>query len=173
MRICILLLALLPLGLAAQTASPLISRIAFGSCAQQDKAQPILDTVLRHNLDVFIYLGDNIYGDSKDLNELRRKYNQIEVQAQPEYQRMKNAMPIYATWDDHDYGWNGPVAIFPSKKRRRNCSQSSSMSQPTRPAASTKAFTLLICSRGKAESCNLSCSTTAVFQDDLRIYRGN
>ncbi|MBK9017192.1 MAG: hypothetical protein IPM82_25775 [Saprospiraceae bacterium] len=35
-----------------------------------------------------MYLGDNIYGDSNDLNELRRKYNQLK--AKPEFQRMKS-----------------------------------------------------------------------------------
>ena len=53
-----------------QTPAPLISKIAFGSCAQQDKAQPILDSVIRHKPDVFVWLGDNIYGDTKDMQTL-------------------------------------------------------------------------------------------------------
>lgn len=101
MKISIFLLTVLPLGLAAQPTLPLISRIAFGSCAQQDKAQPILDTVLRHHPDVFVYLGDNIYGDTKDMKVLSDKY--AKLGAKPEFQRLKKGTRVLATWDDHDF----------------------------------------------------------------------
>ena len=41
-------------------------RLAFGSCAHQDKPQPILREVVRQDPDAFVYLGDNIYGDTDD-----------------------------------------------------------------------------------------------------------
>ena len=53
------------------------SKIAFGSCSNQNKPQPVLDTVVTQNPDLFIYLGDNIYGDTKDMNVLSQKYKKL------------------------------------------------------------------------------------------------
>ncbi|HLF10349.1 MAG TPA: alkaline phosphatase family protein, partial [Gammaproteobacteria bacterium] len=44
-----------------------LTRIAFGSCASQDKEQPIWETVLDARPELFIFLGDNIYGDTRDM----------------------------------------------------------------------------------------------------------
>ena len=38
-------------------------RIAFGSCCDQDKPQPIWDAIIETQPELFIFLGDNIYGD--------------------------------------------------------------------------------------------------------------
>ncbi|MBK8047178.1 MAG: alkaline phosphatase family protein [Anaerolineales bacterium] len=78
--------------------------IAFGSCAQQDLPQPIWDAVLASAPDLFIFLGDNIYGDTQDVAVLREKYALLGQQAG--YQRLKAQADILATWDDHDYGAN-------------------------------------------------------------------
>ena len=40
-----------------------LSRISFGSCAKQDKPQPIWDAVVAGRPELFIFLGDNIYGE--------------------------------------------------------------------------------------------------------------
>ena len=48
--------------------------IAIGSCSKQTKNQKILDTVLLYQPDLFIYLGDNIYGDTRDMSVLKKKY---------------------------------------------------------------------------------------------------
>lgn len=81
-----------------------LTRIAFGSCAEQDKPQPILETALRDRPDLFIYLGDNIYGDTDDMAQLRKAYS--ELASVKEFQRLRASTPILATWDDHDYGTN-------------------------------------------------------------------
>ena len=82
----------------------LISRIAFGSCGSQNKPQPILKQVIERKPDLFCYLGDNIYGDSRTLAVLRAKY--MKLAEKPEFQALRAAMPLIATWDDHDYGEN-------------------------------------------------------------------
>jgi alkaline phosphatase D len=51
--------------------------ITFGSCAQEYKAQPILGHIADVKPDYFIYLGDNIYGDTYDMNELKAKYKKL------------------------------------------------------------------------------------------------
>jgi alkaline phosphatase D len=50
-----------------------LTRIAFGSCARQDKPQPIWDAVIATKPDLFLLLGDNIYGDTQDMALLKKK----------------------------------------------------------------------------------------------------
>lgn len=82
----------------------LLQRICFGSCCHQDKPQPILRDVVAKKPDLFIYLGDNIYGDTLDMKVLRAKYEKLG--SKPEFQALRAAVPTIATWDDHDYGAN-------------------------------------------------------------------
>ena len=78
--------------------------VAFGSCASQDNPLSIFDVVVKHEPDLFIFLGDNIYGDTEDMDVLKAKYTQLENK--PSFQNLKNNVDIIATWDDHDYGKN-------------------------------------------------------------------
>lgn len=113
MRIAyVLTLFLADVALAADP--PPIRRIAFGSCASQEKPQPIWDAVLAAQPDLFLFLGDNIYGDSDNLEVLRRKYAQLA--AIPGYQNLRQACPVLATWDDHDLGADDAGADFPAKE---------------------------------------------------------
>lgn len=81
-----------------------VSKIAFGSCAVQDHPLPIFDIVVKHKPDLFVFLGDNIYADTKDEKVFLEKYGQLS--AQSSYQNLIKKMPVIATWDDHDYGGN-------------------------------------------------------------------
>jgi alkaline phosphatase D len=94
-----------------------LQRIAFGSCAHQDKDQPIWEAVLATNPDLFIFLGDNIYGDTRDMAMLRAKYAQLA--AKPGFQRLRATTPILAIWDDHDYGENDAGSEYPQKEESR------------------------------------------------------
>lgn len=94
------------------------TRIAFGSCAHQDKDQPVWDAVLRQNPDLFLFLGDNIYGDTRDMNLLRAKYDQLE--AKPGFQKLRDQVPILAVWDDHDFGENDAGAEYPFSRQSRD-----------------------------------------------------
>ena len=51
-----------------------LSRIAFGSCAKQSKEQPIWDAINAAKPDLFIFLGDNIYADTRDPKVMADKY---------------------------------------------------------------------------------------------------
>ncbi len=111
-------LALAPAATRAQTEPPL-TRIAFGSCAHQDQPQPIWDAVLRYRPDLFIFAGDNVYGDltpgaSNGLREAYAKAARIEG-----YQKLRAEVPVLATWDDHDYGQNDAGAGFPYKDQAK------------------------------------------------------
>jgi alkaline phosphatase D len=91
-----------------------ISRIAFGSCAHQDKPQPIWDVVLKAEPELFLLLGDNVYGDTLDMTVLRDKY--AKLAAQPGFVKLRETCPVLATWDDHDYGQNDAGAEYPMKR---------------------------------------------------------
>src|SRR5436190_6826143 len=97
--------ALAPAGLSAQGRPPL-SRIAFGSCADQAKPQPIWDAILAYRPDLFIFAGDNVYGDfnTADATNLKRAYALTEDIAG--YGRLRDSVVHLAIWDDHDYGVN-------------------------------------------------------------------
>src|SRR3954471_11204407 len=71
------------LGPAAAQQNPPVSRIAFGSCADEEKPQPLWDAVLAYHPDLFVFTGDNVYGDvhrgrdvaeGEVLAELRESY---------------------------------------------------------------------------------------------------
>jgi len=125
-RICFLVAALIGLSLIsplrAQEARPLTSansaeplrRIAFGSCAKQDKPQPIWNMVLATQPQLFIFLGDNIYGDTEDMALLKQKWDLLD--AQPGYRQLKRTCRVIGTWDDHDYGANDAGAEYPKKR---------------------------------------------------------
>lgn len=91
-----------------------VTRIAFGSCVRQDLPQPIWDTIADNDPELFIFLGDNIYGDTEDMNLLRAKYQMLADQ--PGYQKLKAKSKILGTWDDHDYGANDAGIEYPKKR---------------------------------------------------------
>jgi alkaline phosphatase D len=87
--------------------------IAFGSCNRQNLPQPMWSTITQNQPDLWIWGGDNIYGDSKDPAVLEAKYQkQLD---QPGYAEFRKQFPIIGTWDDHDYGWNDANGSFPIK----------------------------------------------------------
>jgi alkaline phosphatase D len=94
-----------------------LSRIAFGSCAEQSKPQPVWEHVLARRNDLFIFLGDNIYGDSRDMSVLAAKYAQLA--AIPGFARLRRTTPHVAMWDDHDYGENDAGKEYPRKDASR------------------------------------------------------
>jgi alkaline phosphatase D len=100
---------------AAQQEPPPLTRIAFGSCADQELPQPIWDAVLAYRPELFIFAGDNIYGDvnSPELAELKRAY--AAAASIEGYERVRREVPHLATWDDHDFGRNDGGADFPQK----------------------------------------------------------
>ena len=81
-----------------------VTTIAFGSCSNPNKEMNIFDTILTRNPDMFIYLGDNIYGDTENMRVLRKKYRTLKTD--PHYKKFAAVTPIIATWDDHDFGLN-------------------------------------------------------------------
>jgi alkaline phosphatase D len=99
------LLGILALGASASAQNDAtIQTIALGSCAKESRPQPIWESVLATDPDLFLFLGDNIYADTLDMQVMRDKYQKLaNIDG---FKKLKAAMPILATWDDHDYGLN-------------------------------------------------------------------
>ena len=92
--------------------------IAFGSCLDQRKAQPIWHSIEKMNPNAFIFLGDNVYGDhpSQNLEYLYAAYDQQKTK----FPIWLNNLKIYPIWDDHDYGVNDGGASFIGKRESQN-----------------------------------------------------
>lgn len=106
--------ALAPVSTAAQDRRP-PSRIAFGSCADQAQPQPIWDAVHAWRPDLFIFMGDNVYGDFKGADAAKLKSAYQAAGEIPGYTKLRETVPHLAVWDDHDYGKNDGGADFPYK----------------------------------------------------------
>lgn len=106
-----------PEGPALPGMDAAVTSIAFGSCNTAQREIPILATIAGESHDLFMYVGDNVYGDARaynaDLPELRENY--AALAARPEFRLLRSAVPMLATWDDHDYGMNDMGRDFPFK----------------------------------------------------------
>ena len=103
-------------SLPEEEAAP--SRILFGSCVQQDWPAPIWEAVRAREPDVFVLLGDNVYGDTLDMEVLRRKYGQLGEQ--PGFAALRSSCRLLAIWDDHDYGQDDAGAEYARKSESQN-----------------------------------------------------
>jgi alkaline phosphatase D len=89
-------------------------RIAFGSCARQDKPQPIWQVIAAAKPDLFAFLGDNLYADARDEKTLRQRY--AEFRAVESLQAFRRSTPHVAIWDDHDFGDDDEGGDYPLKR---------------------------------------------------------
>ncbi|MEM7363591.1 MAG: alkaline phosphatase D family protein [Pseudomonadota bacterium] len=93
---------------AAERSLPFV--IAFGSCNDQDREQPLWKPLTRMAPDLFVFLGDNVYADTDDEAEMRAVYarqNQV-----PGFKSFKQSVALEGIWDDHDFGVNDGGSTF-------------------------------------------------------------
>ncbi len=92
-----------------------LTRIAFGSCNHQSRSQHMWAQIAAQNPQMFLFIGDNNYGDQfwkgdAGLSTLRAAYQkQAET---PELVEFRANIPMMVTWDDHDFGFNDGGANF-------------------------------------------------------------
>ena len=81
-----------------------LTRIAFGSCNHQSRSQHMWAQIAAQNPQMFLFIGDNNYGDQgwngdAALSTLREAY---QTQAEtPELMEFRANIPMMITWDDH------------------------------------------------------------------------
>ncbi|CAB3990364.1 Hypothetical predicted protein [Paramuricea clavata] len=113
-----------------------VSRIAFGSCMNgmfneskwHQRPQPVWKHILQQQPDLWIWLGDAAYGDTRIVPFLwtpsplplmasyfrRQKHH-------PDYQEfLKSNTSIVGIWDDHDYGMNDGGKNFGNRLQTQN-----------------------------------------------------
>lgn len=113
--VMVLLVTVTSVATAGEPSADLVvSRIALGSCAKQDRPMPIWSAVSGFKPDVLLMLGDNIYGDTEDMSVLRSKYDLLA--ADRGFGAIRNTVPIVAVWDDHDYGVDDGGREYPMRK---------------------------------------------------------
>ena len=100
-------------------ADSVLTRIAFGSCMEETLPVPALRGVLATQPDLFLAMGDNLYGDDPAddpaLPILTQAYRDLATNA--DFAALNRTVPILATWDDHDFGANDAGAIYGGKTR--------------------------------------------------------
>lgn len=108
---------LTPQNLAPEQQNSPLSKIAIGSCNRQDAPQTMWSDILENQPELWIWLGDNIYGDSEDMAVIEKKYK-LQL-SHPEYQAFIDQVPIIGIWDDHDYGVNDGDKNYPKKEETK------------------------------------------------------
>ena len=79
-----------------------LERILFGSCNKDYKPQPLWKPICASKPDLWIWLGDNVYGSVDNLSEFAGKFENAKSKAG--YQELRKSCPIIGTWDDNDFG---------------------------------------------------------------------
>ncbi|XP_065061416.1 uncharacterized protein LOC135688479 isoform X2 [Rhopilema esculentum] len=105
-----------------------ISVIAFGSCSKHTHRQPLWKNILAQKPDLWIWLGDAVYADTRlmpfvwivaSLPEMQHRYKL--QKDHPEYQKfLRSNIPIIGVWDDHDYGSDFGNKYFKYKYRAQD-----------------------------------------------------
>jgi len=93
-------------------AQPALTEIAFGSCTNEEKPQPIWKSIAATKPQLFLYLGDNVYADSSAGTSLpvateasfQKAYDTLAKNQ--DFAKFRQTVPIIASWDDHDTGFN-------------------------------------------------------------------
>lgn len=97
--------------------SAALTKVAFGSCANQDQPEPLWKDIAAARPDLFLFLGDNVYASSPSQQPIAEQYKKLD--AIPEYLELRKSVPFMATWDDHDYGQRDGGADWSGKENAR------------------------------------------------------
>jgi alkaline phosphatase D len=125
LRFFLKLAVLLGLGACATKSKPIVQkdngqlafRATFGSCNREDQDQSYWNKILEKNPNVWIWLGDAIYADTKDLDLFKSKYQKLLTN--PHYSKFSSQVQITGTWDDHDFGENDAGSEYLLKDQSR------------------------------------------------------
>jgi len=98
--------------------SEVTTKIVFGSCYSQGLMKKekgrIFEQILKEKPDAVIILGDVPYSDDHNLAERRADHRVF--RENPYFSKLAAAVPIYAIWDDHDYGTDNSDGDFNNKE---------------------------------------------------------
>ena len=99
------------------------TKVVFGSCADDDIANPLIwESIIESDPSTLILMGDNVYLDkgavrsaiaTDSVDELKHDYNRLAEN--PGFKKLQESTTIHATWDDHDFGLNDGGREFEGK----------------------------------------------------------
>lgn len=98
---------------AHDPASPVRS-VGLAACYEPKRSDTVWDAVLADAPDVFVFLGDNVYADSRDVGELRAAW--AELTGKRWFTELTARSHVLATWDDHDFGENDGGRTYPARE---------------------------------------------------------
>lgn len=107
------LLAFVLVAIHAPAQEKPLERIAFGSCNREYKPQPLWNAIRQNHPDLWIWLGDIVYGRADRLGDLARRYRA--EKENPEYVALRQQCRVIGVWDDNDYGVSDGGAENPNK----------------------------------------------------------
>ncbi len=113
-----------PAGAALPAQSTVLSRVLVASCFDEEKEESVtMRQIAAENADLFLMIGDNVYGDrdgpaytnnQADLNEVRASFRDLAARA--DFRAVRAKHPMMVAWDDHDYGANDAGREFPFRR---------------------------------------------------------
>ncbi len=95
-----------------------LTKIAIGSCNRENAPQLLWGHINSHNPDLWIWLGDNIYGDTDDMAVMKKKYDL--QKSNKEYQQLISNTHVLGIWDDHDFGRNDAGKEYEKRDESRD-----------------------------------------------------
>lgn len=112
-----------PAGLPLDS-SKALTRILVASCLDEEKPESAaLRSIAGETADLFLMIGDNVYGDrdgpayvnnQPELNELRASFSALA--AREDFKAVRAKFPMMVAWDDHDFGANDAGREFPFRR---------------------------------------------------------
>lgn len=114
-----------PTGQPLPAGDKALTRILVASCMDEEKpdAAKAMQSIAGETADLFLMIGDNVYGDrdgrnyvnnQANLDELRESYT--ELAARDDFKAVRAKHPMMVAWDDHDYGANDGGKEFPFRR---------------------------------------------------------
>lgn len=101
-------------AVSAEEPEAIGARIVFGSCLNPFRDHEVLRAAIDRDPDYTIFLGDNVYIDTRDPDDFPRSYRVLgESELVRELRRMSRT---FAIWDDHDFGSNDAGSDYPLKR---------------------------------------------------------
>ncbi|MCA1659312.1 MAG: alkaline phosphatase family protein [Verrucomicrobiaceae bacterium] len=113
-RVLALLLVAVAVSRASASDERPLKRVAFGSCTREYKPQPLWKAIKAAQPDVWVWLGDIVYGEADNLKDLARRYRTLKEQ--PDYTTLRAHTKVLGIWDDHDYGTTNGGSDNPAKR---------------------------------------------------------
>ncbi len=91
-----------------------VIRVGFGHSVRGSGEQTTWRSIAEKKPDLFILMGDNVYSNTTEPAKHRRMY--LAHRADPHFTAFAATTPIYAIWDDHDYGKDNSDRTQPGKE---------------------------------------------------------